>query len=59
MKIDRLLNMKEVIKIVGIKKSTLYNLIKKDKFPKPIKIGNLSRWRLSDIQNWINDPLSN
>jgi len=59
MKINKLLTIKEVIKIVGIKKSTLYKLIKEKKFPQQIKIGNLSRWRLSDIQEWIDSQSSN
>lgn len=59
MKINKLLTIQEVIKIVGIKKSTLYKLIKEGKFPKQIKIGHLSRWRLSDIQDWVDNQLSN
>ena len=59
MKINKLLTIKEVIKIVGIKKSTLYKLIKEGKFPQQIKIGHLSRWRLSDIQDWVDNQLSN
>ena len=58
MKMNKLLTIQEVIKIVGIKKTTLYNLIKEGKFPQQIKIGHLSRWRLSDIQDWIDNQQS-
>ncbi|MEO1957999.1 MAG: AlpA family phage regulatory protein [Nautiliaceae bacterium] len=58
MKIDKLLTIKEVINIVGLKKSTIYHFINKGKFPKQIKIGHLSRWRLSDIQDWIDNQQS-
>ena len=52
---EKLLNIKEVSKMSGLKKSTIYSYIKKDKFPKPKKIGKLSRWKLSDIRNWMEE----
>jgi len=52
---DRLLNIKEVCKIVGLKKSTIYLYIKQNKFPKAVKIGKLSRWKLSEIRRWIEE----
>jgi len=59
MKINKLLTLREVISIVGIKKSTLYKLIKEGKFPSQIKIGHLSRWKLSDIQDWLDNQSFN
>jgi len=51
---EKLLNIKEVSKIVGLKKSTIYSYITQNKFPKAVKIGKkLSRWKLSDIRRWI------
>jgi len=50
---EKLLTIKEVTYIVGFKQSTIYKFIKTKAFPKPIKIGRASRWKQSDIQNWI------
>jgi len=36
---------------IGIR--TVYQLITDDKFPKPIKIGTSSRWRVSHVLEWI------
>lgn len=32
---------------------TIYREIKRGRFPKPLKLGSASRWRASDIQEWI------
>ena len=50
---EKLLNIKEVCKIVGLKKSTIYLYIQQNKFPKAKKIGKLSRWKLTDIRRWM------
>jgi prophage regulatory protein len=52
---EKLLNIKEVSKIVGLKKSTIYLYIQQNKFPKAKKIGKLSRWKLSDVRRWIKE----
>ena len=52
---EKLLNIKEVCKIVGLKKSTIYSYIQDNKFPTPKKIGKLSRWKLSEIRRWIEE----
>lgn len=50
---ERLLPLPEVELRSGFKSSFLYSLIKEGKFPKPVKIGNASRWRESEVQAWI------
>lgn len=50
---DKLLRLREVEEIVGMKKSTIYRMIASEQFPAPIKIGGLSRWAESVIQEWI------
>jgi len=53
---EKLLNIKEVCRIVGLKKSTIYLYIKQNKFPKSKKIGKrLSRWKLSEIRRWLEE----
>ena len=53
MQIEKLLTIKEVVSIVGFKTSTIYKFIKTKGFPKPVKIGKSSRWKLSDVNNWL------
>ena len=50
---EKLLTIKEVVNIVGFKTSTIYKFIKTKGFPKPVKIGKSSRWKLSDVNNWL------
>jgi len=50
---DRLVTIKEVVNLVGFKTSTIYKFIKTRNFPEPIKIGRSSRWKLSDVNKWL------
>lgn len=51
---DRLITIREVQDMIGFKSDYIYRNIKKNQFPKQIKVGSKSsRWRLSDIQKWI------
>lgn len=50
---DKLLKLSDVEQTIKLKKDFIYNNIKKGTFPKPIKIGNASRWKMSEIQKWI------
>lgn len=49
----RLIRMKELVVIVGLSRSTIYDLIAKGKFPSPVKIGRVSAWKSTVIQSWI------
>jgi prophage regulatory protein len=50
----RAVNKHEVLFALGISSPTLYRLIQKGLFPKPIKIGSkASRWLESDIQEYL------
>ncbi len=55
--LERLLYLAEVEFQTGFKSSYLYQLIKGNKFPKPVKIGAASRWRESQVQQWIRDQI--
>jgi len=52
---NKLLTIKQVSEIVGFKISTIYKFISKNDFPAPIKIGRSSRWKIHDIQKWIEE----
>lgn len=39
--------------ITGFSAKHVYQLIKQGDFPKPVKIGRASLWRLSEVNNWL------
>ena len=49
----RLLTINETMQLLGMKRSTFYLVKKRPDFPKPIKIGRMTRFKLSDILEWI------
>ncbi len=49
-----ILRMPEVSRVTSLSKSTIYELIKVNKFPHPKRIGiRAVGWLADDIQNWI------
>lgn len=50
---ERLINLDEVESITGFKSSYLYSRIQKGEFPPPVKIGTASRWKFSEVQEWV------
>ena len=54
--VDRLIRLKELIKIIGLSRSTVYKLLSEDKFPKRIRLTQRTVvWRLSEIETWIEE----
>lgn len=52
--ISMLLRLPDVIKMTGLGRSTIYNLIKEKQFPNQVKISKRSvAWPASEIQYWI------
>lgn len=54
---EKLLPIREVELQSGFKSSFIYQLIKESKFPKPLKIRTASRWRESEVQQWIRQQI--
>lgn len=52
-----LMTLKEVIDMVKLSKTTIYGLIAREDFPKPIKSGNASRWVYVEIGQWITNKM--
>ena len=50
---ERLITLDEVESITGFKSSYIYARIQKGLFPQPVKIGTSSRWKFSEVQNWV------
>lgn len=47
---DPLIRDREAARIIGASVSTFWRRVQDGVFPRPIKIGGMSRWRLSDIE---------
>jgi predicted DNA-binding transcriptional regulator AlpA len=47
------LNLQDVCKITGITMSKLYELLRYDLFPNPIRIGRKNFWKKSDIEAYL------
>ena len=51
---DRILRMSELPSIVGIQRTHIYELIRRNEFPRGVKLGERARgWRERDINAWI------
>ncbi len=51
---NKLLRIGQVLDIVGVKKSTWYELIKQGKAPKPMRLSHKwSAWDAEEIDNWV------
>lgn len=51
---DSLMKIEEVEKMISFTRKWIYAKMKVGLFPKPIKLMNASRWKLKDVQDWIN-----
>lgn len=48
-----LVDVKQASKILGLGVSTIWRLVKEERFPKPIKLGTRClRWRMSSLEEW-------
>lgn len=48
-----LVDIATVAKILQRSRASIYRDIKNDTFPKPLKLGHSSRWRLSEVKELI------
>lgn len=58
-RVDRVIGRAEVLHLIPIKKSFLYNLINRGEFPAPCKIGSRSVWEECAVREWIEERLKN
>lgn len=42
----------EVIDFAKVSRKTLYRWCQDGRFPRPVRMGGLIRWRLVDIESW-------
>ncbi|MGE4531933.1 MAG: helix-turn-helix transcriptional regulator [Acidithiobacillus sp.] len=51
---QRILRLPQVMELVGLRKTAVYQRIKENSFPAPIKLGSASGWMQHEIEDWIN-----
>ncbi|OJX78543.1 AlpA family transcriptional regulator [Magnetospirillum sp. 64-120] len=51
---DRFIKIEDVETMVSLKKSAIYDWIKAGSFPRQYKLGKASRWKESEIVDWMN-----
>ena len=51
--IERMLEIKDLIKIFNVSRVTIHVWLKNTDFPRPSKIGHKNYWKKSDIENYI------
>ena len=56
---ERIIRLKTVLSRTGLSRSTVYRKIAEGTFPAQLKIStNGTGWHESDVDRWINDPVS-
>lgn len=50
-----LINSDQLAEMLGISRKSLYHALDVGQLPSPIKIGNRLRWRIEDIEAWLDD----
>lgn len=53
MPLDEMLQMEDLIKTFKVARTTIYEWMKNEKFPKPCKIGHKNFWKRSEIESYI------
>lgn len=51
---DRFLSLHEVRRLIGLGKTSVYAMLKRGDFPRPLRVGQRSvRWRASEVRDWM------
>lgn len=47
------ISLKDMLEHLPIKRSTVWKWVKTEKFPSPVKIHTLTRWRVEEVNAWL------
>lgn len=51
----RLLTADELAEMLKVSTRTLWRLLSKGALPEPVRLGGSTRWRLHEVQQWIDE----
>lgn len=54
---EKFIRLPEVKKMVGLGTTAIYDKMKLGEFPKQVKLGLISVWVESEIQNWMKEQI--
>ena len=56
---EQFLRLKQVKSLIGLCRSSIYNMINEGRFPQPVRLGPQSvAWLKSEVQLWMNDRIA-
>uniref|UniRef100_UPI0035C6C825 helix-turn-helix transcriptional regulator n=1 Tax=Serratia quinivorans TaxID=137545 RepID=UPI0035C6C825 len=55
---DKMVDMVFITEYTGLSNKWFYKLIQGGEFPKPIKLGRSSRWLKSEVENWVQQRIT-
>ena len=55
---DNLINIKSVLKLVPVSRPTIYRMMQKGEFPRPVEIGASRFWLEREIADWKSDKIA-
>jgi prophage regulatory protein len=59
MGLPRMLRLRDVLVIIGMSKSSVYEMIAKDQFPKPIKLTGITpAWVALEVRAWLDERIA-
>lgn len=50
-----MLTIQEVAKALAVSVMTIYRMMRRGEFPRPLKIGKCSRWKQETVDAWLNE----
>lgn len=56
---DRLIQVREVIRLTSLSRTSIYRMVADGRFPRPLKIGaSRKAWSLSAVRQWIAERIA-
>lgn len=56
---EEFLRLKQVKSLIGLCRSSIYNMINEGKFPRPVRLGPQSvAWLQSEVQLWMSERIA-
>jgi len=51
--LPQMITVEELARTLGMSKRTVWRLLSYGQIPQPIRVGGCTRWRLDEVQRWI------